>query len=176
MRVFIAVDLPNNVKDYVYSLHRLVDHKLASVNWVRKENLHATLKFLGDIDMDTLGKVKERMASVKFNPFKMKLTKIGYFPSASSIRVVWVGLEPAEPLIGLHQKVDIELMGLFPQEKQFSVHLTIGRVKSVEKRKELREKLDSLKIEPLEFEVKNFKMMKSDLQKGEPLYEELAVF
>ena len=176
MRVFIAVDLPENVKDYVYSLHKLIDSKLAYVNWISRENLHVTLKFLGEVDRCTLGMVKERMASVKLKPFKLKLTKIGYFPSASSIRAVWVGLEPAEQLIDLHQKVDLELMGLFQLEKQFSAHLTIGRVKSVEKKKEFMEKLDSMKIEPLEFEVNNFKLMKSDLQKGRPIYEEIAVF
>ncbi len=176
MRVFFAVDLPDTVKDYLYNLHKLVDHKLAHVSWVQKKNLHVTLKFLGEVDRYTLGKLKERVATIKFKPFKMKLTKVGYFPSASSIRVVWVGMEPAELLIDLHQKVDLELIGLFPQEQQFSAHLTLGRVKSIEKKKEFKEKLDSLKIEPLEFEVKNFKMMKSDLQKEGPIYEELAVF
>jgi len=176
MRLFIAVDIPEEIKDYLVTIRNKISSDFAKIRWVTKEQMHITLKFLGEVAETNLNKIRTCLNSVQYTKFDVKLSNIGVFPTENYIRVIWVGLEPKDKIISLQQKVDYSLKDLFKRERDFKVHLTLARVKFVKDKKKLSEVLKSLKIDDLTFTVNNFKLMKSTLTPKGPIYEELALY
>ena len=68
---------------------------------------------------------------MNFSNFNIKLHGVGVFPNENYIKVIWVSLNPKEEVIGLQQKIDSELLNLFPKDQRFSAHMTFGRVKFI---------------------------------------------
>src|SRR3989344_6627379 len=175
MRCFIACDLPKEIKDYLFEIENKIRDSNAKINFVAKSRFHGTLKFLGDIDGNLLKEVKERLKKVRFKSFKVRLDKLGIFPNQNYIRVIWIGLKPAGKVIELQQKIDSELLDLFKKDQEFSAHLTLGRVKFIKDKKKFLENL-KLKVEDKEFEINEFKLMKSELSKDGPNYFEIEKY
>ncbi|MAG50532.1 RNA 2',3'-cyclic phosphodiesterase [archaeon] len=171
MRVFIAIELPKEVRDYLYVVQKKIGGKEAKIKWVSKKNIHLTLKFLGEITEERLDKLKEILKNIKFKSFKIKLSKIGVFPNENQIRVVWVGLKPEEKILELQRKIDESLLELFPTDQKFISHLTLGRVKLIKQKNEFIEKLNNFNVEEMSFEINEFKLIKSKLTKDGPSYE-----
>src|SRR3989344_3439197 len=98
MRIFIAVDLPKEVKNYLYDLQKelQVEKKYNKINWIAKKNLHLTLRFLGDITKEELSKVEEELERIRLNKFEAILKGTGIFPNEIIPRIVWVGLKTKE--------------------------------------------------------------------------------
>ncbi len=139
MRSFIAVDIKNEkVEAAVEELKKIK----ADVKTVEPQNLHLTLKFLGEIPEDAVEKIYAAMQlSLKsFQPFDVSLRSIGVFPSLKYMRVVWVGFkEGREKLIEMQRSLESNLRELnFKPENRFDPHLTIGRVKSQRGKEELK--------------------------------------
>jgi len=177
MRCFVAIEIPEEVKSYLYELQRMLSHgSFAKVTWVHKKNLHVTLKFLGEVPEHKVDAVKSALSSVKFSSFSLRLKGIGFFPNEKKPRVIWVGLEPDFQLIALQQKIDEALLSLFPAEQHFEAHLTIGRIKFVKKKEEFLALLKKICIKLLEFKVSSFKLMKSELTREGPIYSLLEEF
>ncbi len=176
MRAFIAIDTSDEVKDYLYNFQKKLKKDYVKVSWVHKKNLHATLKFIGEADEKQIEKAREVLRQIKFRPFKLKLKGIGFFPSSKEPRVIWIGLVPEEPLIQLQRKIDEELLALFAGEQKFQSHLTIGRIKFVKKADEFAKNAKELKVDELEFEVKSFQLMKSELSTSGPSYSLIEEF
>lgn len=139
MRSFIAVDIKNEKIEAAVEELRKVK---ADVKVVEPQNLHLTLKFLGEIPEDVIEKIYAAMqASLKsFQPFSVSLRSIGVFPNLKYMRVVWIGFkEGREKLIELQHSLDANLRKLnFKPENRFDPHLTIGRVKSPRGKEELK--------------------------------------
>jgi len=132
MRLFIGIFLPREVLDYLYEVQNNLKKSLpAKITWVHKKILHLSLKFLGEVNENKIDEIKEKLNKIKFKPFKVKLDKIGVFPNENYIKVIWVSLNPKEEVIGLQQKIDSELLNLFPKDQRFSAHMTFGRVKFI---------------------------------------------
>lgn len=132
MRLFVAVELPRSLRA---SLAGVCEQgRRGGVRWVPAENVHLTLKFLGDVDERLLPQLKEALAAVAAAaaPFALSLAGRGCFPSVRAPRVIWVGVgEGAEEAGALARAVEQALKPLgFPAEnRRFKPHLTIGRVK-----------------------------------------------
>jgi 2'-5' RNA ligase len=93
------------------------------------------------------------------------------------IRVVWIGIEPKNTICELQKQIDEALSPLFKKEKDFQPHITLARVKTVENKKQFAELVKNLKVKPLKFEVKEFKLIQSQLRGPEgPLYTDSAVY
>ncbi|MFH1637005.1 MAG: RNA 2',3'-cyclic phosphodiesterase [Candidatus Woesearchaeota archaeon] len=176
MRLFVAIDLPKEVKDYLFELGRKLNKGFAKVRWVPKKNLHMTCKFIGEVEEGRLPEIKERLSKVKIEPIKCRLSKLGWFPGDNEVRVIWVGAEPEEEIIGLQQSVDAELLDLFPSDQKFTAHLTLGRVAFLKKRKEFLGLLKETSIEKLKFTIDKIKLYKSTLKKEGPQYEVLESY
>ncbi len=136
IRAFIAVQLPDEVKDALGEVQRALKSRVSpsAVRWVRPEQMHLTLFFLGDTDTDKLPSVRDAMDVVATShaPFVMRLGGVGCFPNARRPRVVWVGLAEEEAqLVSLKAALDASLAPLdwTPDDKPFRAHLTLGRVK-----------------------------------------------
>jgi len=174
MRLFIAFDIPESVKEQLVSIQEQIKTD-AKINWVKQENMHLTLKFLGEVAEDKVDDVKKKLSSVKFKPFEVVVSEIGVFPSENYIRVIWVGLKDDESM----QRLAKDVRGVLPEFKddyEFKAHLTIARVKFVKDKKALVDELKSIKVKSEKFKVENFKLYKSTLTGSGPVYEEVAVF
>jgi 2'-5' RNA ligase len=106
----------------------------ADVTWVPTEKIHLTLKFLGNTDDSLIPKIKEQISKklLHYNAFYIKIVGVGCFPSEKRPRVLWVGMENSDILQSIQKEMDTEVAGLgFAREdRPFSPHLTIGRVRS----------------------------------------------
>ncbi|NQU97832.1 RNA 2',3'-cyclic phosphodiesterase [Candidatus Woesearchaeota archaeon] len=173
MRLFIAVEAPKELKEFFVKLQKQVD-KGAKINLTKE--FHLTLKFLGEIDEKKLKEVKAKLKEIKHEPFKIKTSNLGVFPTESYIKVVWMGLKPYDRINELQKKIDEQLKDMFPEDKRFHPHITLGRVKFVEDKKKFIDNLKSIKVEEKEFEVKDFRLKKSTLTPEGPVYEDLEIY
>lgn len=168
MRLFISLDIPEEIKKEITKIQkRLPEFKGKKTE---KQNLHLTLKFLGEVPFSKLDEIKNKLSEIKLPEFKTKISKLGFF-SKSEIRIIWLLMSDCEKL---QKEVDEKLSEIFPKEKRFMGHLTIARVKSVENKKEFIEALESLdKIRNFEreFSVKEFNLMQSVLNPSGPEYK-----
>lgn len=132
MRLFVAAELPAGHRAALADVCER--GRSGGVRWVPAENVHLTLKFLGEVDGEKVAKIEEALAAVAAGaePFTLSLSDCGCFPNSRAPRVLWVGLgEGAEAAAALAAAVDRALEPLgFPREKRpFKAHLTIGRAK-----------------------------------------------
>lgn len=169
-RCFIAIDLPGEVKNEIVKIQNQLPEFRGKLT--EKNNLHLTLKFLGEIEEEMISKAEEKLKCIKFKKFKAKLGGIGIF-SESFIRIVWIKLENCDKL---QEEVDKSLNSLFKKEKRFMSHLTIARVKLVKDKRKFIDLLDKIKIAPVEFEASSFALKKSTLTKQGSVYEDLMRF
>jgi len=173
MRTFIAIDFLEEVKEELSKAQKKLPE--AKMTIVKKENIHLTMKFLGELNDNEVNKVKEVLRKMKFERFKAKLGEIGVFPNPSFIGVVWIGIEPKERFIEIHDKIDEELSKQgFRKDKAFESHATLARVKWLKDKKNFVEKLQKIKIKPIEFEVSSIALKKSVLTREGPVYEDIA--
>ena len=148
MRTFIAIELSEEIKDSLAQIQSHLKYAGADVKWVDKDNIHLTLKFLGEIDDKICEKVKAALDEIAEStaPFELSLKDIGAFPKIEFPRVIWVGLDKgAKESTELAAKVDEALsrLGFDKETHPFAAHLTIGRVRSPKNKEELREKVSS---------------------------------
>ncbi len=179
LRAFIAIEIPNEIKKEIASqtagLHRVVAH---SVRWVAPENIHLTLKFLGEIsstNIDFLAQALKTEAS-QHAPFEITVGGLGAFPNTRRARVIWVGLEIPPGLDKLRYNIEAAAarLGYPVDDKSFSAHLTIGRVReqiSSAEAQALRDALENIKVGILgTFAAKFVHLFRSDLKPGGPVY------
>lgn len=172
MRLFVAVELPDNIKDALYSLQsEIKKSSYAKVNWIFKKNFHLTIKFLGEVTEDNIEELKIKLRSIKYNKFKARLANMGFYPNDFKINIVWVGIEPADKFIELQKMVDSETMNF--GDFKSGAHITLGRVKIIKNKKQFKEKIKDIKIKDLDFEINSFTLFKSVLSKNGPNYTTL---
>ncbi len=176
MRTFIAVGISSDAREKIAQIQAEFRKGDADVKWVEPENLHVTLKFLGEVSEDKLSGIieKTRLALSEISNFRVHLSRIGSFPNLKSPRVVWVGTsEGKEGLKKLNEKIEEYLSHLgFPREKrEFSAHLTIGRVRSPREKGKLVNKIEELGSTDVgEFSVDKVLLMESQLSSKGPTY------
>ncbi len=134
IRSFIAVSLSSEVISGIESVVRELGRCDAAVKWVKPSDLHVTLKFLGDMDKEMIPDVAEaiKLSAAGIGPFSLEVAGIGYFPHKKAPRIIWAGIEEGGRILSrLSNELNDRLMPLgFPKEdKGFTPHITIGRVK-----------------------------------------------
>ncbi len=180
MRCFIAVPLDNELRKNVKKIQKKFKILENSLKFVKSENLHITVKFLGNVNKTQIEQIKQnvRVALKNREPFQMEICGIGVFPSINYVRVIWLGVENGrEELIKLMKNVDekFERLG-FKREKNYVPHLTLARVKNVrvnekEKLKKLIEELKNVRIGCMK--VSTLVLYRSELLPSGPVYTEL---
>lgn len=179
MRTFIAIDLPGNIKEELAALQGEMRRAGADISWTRPENIHLTLKFLGEIDKKILGEIEQlcRACADRHEPFGLHLHGTGFFPNPRHPRVLWAGLAGAvEAVEQLQEEIDaaMEALGFEREEKDFRPHLTLGRIRSNKNIRELQAIAESYSLPELSFEVGEVVIMKSDLHPQGASYSQLA--
>lgn len=172
IRSFIALEIPEEIKNEVYQHIENFKKDNLPVKWVEKKNLHITLIFLGEQDLNFLNKVKEILKNVSnnFKPFYINLTNFGFFPTAKKPRVFWIGIKKNREIITkIVEELNNELkkIDFKPEEREFFPHLTIGRFKASFN----AEKYLLLKYESKDFLIDRITLFKSTLTSEGPIYE-----
>jgi 2'-5' RNA ligase len=143
-RAFISVDVGDRI-DW-HSLRKELSDVDRGVRPVKPEQLHLTLRFLGDTDEGLVDDLKALMArSVEgVDPFRLAFDGVGAFPNARKPRVVWIGLQGADPLLGIARRLEEGVVDLgWKREKRgFRPHATVARVKFVKRQGRLKSLLD----------------------------------
>ena len=181
LRTFIAVETPDDVQAALRRLIAELSTDAAAVRWVRPENVHLTLKFLGDVDETEIHRVchSARDAAEGSVAFQVPCIGVGAFPSPARPRTVWVGIQDPEGLLDeLHRRLEKTLRPLgFPREKRkYHPHLTLGRLRYNRRGgDELREQIEQQKnLEIGTLDVRRLVVFSSDLTPDGPVYTALA--
>lgn len=173
MRCFISLKLPKEVRDYLSEIQEEIKKEnLFHGKFTSPENLHLTLKFLGETDEKKLKEIEKRLEKIEFREFAAELRNAGFFGN-KKYGIIWIRLSNCE---NLQRKVDGSLSGLFKPEDRFMSHLTIARTKKIQDKKKLITFLNNLKISPIKFKVAGFYLMNSRLFKDGPEYSVLKEF
>ncbi|WP_297417835.1 RNA 2',3'-cyclic phosphodiesterase [Thermococcus sp.] len=180
MRAFIAIEVGDEVRSNLLKAQERIGTKSAKIKFVERENLHVTLKFLGEIDDATVEEVKKALAEIakRHKKHRVRVKGIGVFPNPNYVRVIWAGVENDEGIKAIATDVEREMRRLgFKKEKDFVAHITIGRVKFVRDKLELAMALKDLANEDFgEFNVEAIELKKSTLTPKGPIYETVARF
>jgi 2'-5' RNA ligase len=178
MRTFIAVELTEEFKKKIEEVQTPLKRLGTDVSWVKPGNVHATLKFLGEVSEDKIEKVfggaEKALEGIK--GFKLSLKDLGCFPNMRKPRVVWIGVEKGkEELSIMAGKIEQEMENIgYPKENRgFSPHLTIGRVKSSKNIEKLAEQIKKTSFQTEEIEIKEVVVMKSQLNPAGAVYTPL---
>jgi len=181
LRLFVAVDLSDEAKRALSGLLSRLKGLDSGVRWVAPENLHVTLKFLGNVEEGKVEAIRGALSGALsgFKPFAIRLKGLGAFPSAKRPRVVWMGVEEGnEELSALARAVEVALERLgFPREgREFVAHVTLGRVKSRASGGLLRFLERPEGIPEVRQEVREVVLMRSVLRPEGPEYTPLFKF
>lgn len=175
MRLFLAIVPPPAVQRAAAAVIGTLRHPGDDVAWVKEENLHFTLRFLGEVGDSALGDVARaaREAAATHAPFDAALGAAGAFPSPKRARVLWLGLaRGAEPMQALAAGLEdaLETRGFAKDERGFSAHLTIGRVR--EPRDDWSGRLTGAGADPeaCTFRVDHIALVQSRLARGGSIY------
>jgi 2'-5' RNA ligase len=186
MRIFCAVDLPEDVRERVAAhISRLreaiaADASPLKVGWERPEKLHLTLKFLGDVEaarIEALTRAATR-AAAEMGRFALTLEEAGSFPASGNARVIWLGLrDGTNQLAALHARLEEECAREnFPREaRPFHPHITIARIRVPNAAaRRLAQLHRESGFAPASFDVEEFIVMRSQLGTGGSRYTPLS--
>jgi len=175
MRTFIAIDLNKECKAEIIKIQKTLSKKnLFNGKFTEDENLHLTLKFLGEISEEQVIEVKKRLTEIKFKEFFAEISEIGVFNKDFN-KIIWIKLN-GKGIWDLQKQIDDKLKDFFPVESRFMSHITIARVKNVSNKSGFLEYLKSIKPQKIQFLVKEFSLKKSELASVGPKYEDLEVY
>jgi 2'-5' RNA ligase len=183
IRSFLAFELPSQIREQIEEISRELRQSSLPVRWVRTENIHLTVIFLGSVGEDIIDDIKEKVGVIaeRFSAVKISLNGVGVFPNWRRPRVFWVGLDgEIENLSNLRNELQAELkaLGFKPEKRAFRPHLTLGRFKSsLERDEELKWILDRFHdINSDAHYLSELILFKSDLKPGGPLYTRMAAW
>jgi 2'-5' RNA ligase len=185
-RVFIAINLDSEIKEYIAKIQerieQLSDNLHGKIKLVEKENLHISLKFLGNLNSMAIEKTKEvlQRVSQQYQPFLIDLSKnIGMFPNFKRPRVIWIGVGKGKnKIIEIYQALENELKAesFYQTENNFSAHITLARIKYIKNSQKMVDYLKTIKIDNLSQKVLSIYLMESCLTNEGPIYHVLKDF
>jgi len=176
VRAFIALEIPEDIRGRIMEVEANVSSSGADVKLVEKENLHVTMKFLGDISPETINKVQAAMGSIKGGNFPIEVRGTGVFPNPRRPRVLWVGVgSGGDRVVSIFRQLDGEVAKLgFRTDREFTPHITIGRVRTPRNQNELLGALDRYKTTVFGSTlVERIVLKKSALTSSGPVYSNL---
>lgn len=178
MRLFIAIELPEWLRERIVRIQDSLRGFRCSIAWVKEENLHITLKFLGDVEEERLESISKtiRRVALSSSPFKLKVKRVGCFPTLRGPRVVWVGVEDSDSLISLKEGIEMALeeIGFEREKRPFHPHITFGRIKKIPEEGWIKKLLSFGGVEMGTFEVCSISLFRSLLKPRGAVYTKLV--
>ncbi|HEX9111232.1 MAG TPA: RNA 2',3'-cyclic phosphodiesterase [Terriglobales bacterium] len=129
MRIFIGIDLDDEVRTKIARFLEGVRGFAPDARWVRPESLHITLKFIGEQKLERVDAISERLRRVEGRAMDIRLGEHGFFPTAKAPRVFWIGIQAGPELAALASNIDTGVadLGIPREDRPFSPHLTLAR-------------------------------------------------
>ncbi len=177
IRSFIAIEFSEGVVKEVARVQEALSHMKFHGKMTELENLHLSLKFLGEIEPAKVEKVREILRTIKFEGFEAKLGDIGIFHMKGDPRIVWIKIL-GKGIYDLQAKIDetLEKERLFLREERFMSHLTIARIKYVKDKKGFENYVRNISVRDLKLKVESFVLKRSELKESGPVYTTLEEF
>lgn len=177
MRLFTAIDLPSEI---LLRLERLLSalRPEALIKWSPLDNLHITTKFIGEWQETRVPELNDALRTVvRRHPFEVELKDLGWFPGDRSPRVLWLGVESNSELAALAAEIEQALIavGIAKEERSFSPHLTLARIKGPVPLSNLRKKVQDMQPAAMgRFLVTRFSLFRSRPGTNASIYEKLS--
>ena len=181
LRLFIAIETPPYILPQISAICYRLRTSDADVKWEPDEKLHATLKFLGNVDEKLLPEIVLSMKGVGLTnpPLLLKYKGVGCFPNQRAPKVIWMGIEDLNgSLNSLQEKTESEFvpLGFEREERRFHAHVTLGRVKGGRKIQSLLRMMDSITFESQPVAIQEIALIKSELKSSGSVYTTLGTF
>jgi len=183
LRTFIAVDFPPETLTKIAKIigYFKTQTPMDALKWVSAENLHLTIKFIGDIPKDKLVQIRMiiKEALVDKLPFKIGIGGLGMYPNKNNPRVIWLGVTYDQTLRDIHHVLNHSLKnaGIEPDKRDYSPHITIARIRQrtqEETRQEIGATLSKFKVDSLgEIKINEIILYQSELTRKGPIYTPL---
>ncbi|MCG8510634.1 MAG: RNA 2',3'-cyclic phosphodiesterase [Rhodospirillales bacterium] len=171
MRLFVGLPLPEEIRERLGQLCS----GLPDARWVRPENLHVTLRFIGEVDDDVAEDLDSALRALRVANFSVTLDGLGSFSRGRRVHAVWAGVEAGEAIGHLHEKVESAIVraGFEPEGRKFTPHVTLARLKGTPVRRiaEFMESRNGFFAGP--FMAGRFTLFRSHLGHGGAHYEAL---
>jgi 2'-5' RNA ligase len=181
VRAFLAFDIDNaDVKQNLTRMQQAALKTGADLKLVETENIHMTIRFLGDITPDIVEKIFVEMQKISFKPFPVQLTGLGVFPNLNYPRVLWAGIaQGATQLQSIFTQIEprLQALGFPPEHNAFSPHLTIARIRSPHNKTQLATLVTkNTQYDFGSVEAKCFRLKRSELTPRGPIYTTLKEY
>ncbi|MEM4837887.1 MAG: RNA 2',3'-cyclic phosphodiesterase [Desulfurococcaceae archaeon] len=179
MRVFVAIDIGSiEVLEKLSRFRDFIVSTGADLKPVDNENLHVTIRFIGEVPVRIVTEICNNLLKIVFKPFKIHVRGVGAFPSVTKPRVIWAGVsEGADELIKIHDEVEnmVRKLGIPPDRERFIPHITLARVRSDRGLSELAKIIaENYNYDFGEFVVKEIVLKKSILTPSGPIYSNIC--
>src|SRR5262245_39239229 len=131
MRVFLAIDVPSEIRERLASVQEKIRPAATGARWVAPESIHVTLKFIGEMPEKRREEIDQALRGLTWKHIKVNVRGVGFFPGTRSPRVFWAGLEAAS-IEGLAGEIDnrLERAGFDRERRAFRPHLTLARARN----------------------------------------------
>jgi len=129
MRLFLALDIPDAIRDRISRFVEGVAGFAPDARWAKPESLHVTLKFIGEQPDSVVEPIKQALSTIESSPPEIHFRGYGFFPTAKSARVFWIGMEATPQLAALATAIDDKMpaLGIPKEDRAYSPHLTLAR-------------------------------------------------
>ncbi len=126
IRLFVGIEVPGELRRRM----ALIQTGVERARWVAEENIHLTLRFIGEVAEDVAGDAADALATVHAKPFALRVDGAGHFESRKRVRALWLGVERSDALLGLRERIESALVraGLEPERRKYMPHITIARL------------------------------------------------
>lgn len=174
-RIFIALTFEDEVIKEVARVQEILGSWKFHGKLTELENLHLTLKFLGEIDENKINEVKNILKNINSKKFECKLDHAGIFNVKGNPKIAWIKLN-GKGIFDLQKKIDESLLKNFKKEERFTSHLTIARIKYVNDKIGFRKYVENMGVKNISFKISSFQLIKSDLKSTGPVYTVLEEY
>jgi 2'-5' RNA ligase len=167
IRLFVALELPEAVRSRL----SLLQGGVPGARWASDEQLHLTLRFIGEVDDNVAHDIDDALAGIRAPAFTLELAGVGEF-GGKNPRALWAGVRPSEALLHLQKKVETALqrIGLPAEERKFSAHVTLARLRGASREKVVQFLTHHALFGSGPFEVDRFVLFSSHLGSGGSVY------
>ena len=172
LRLFVGLELP----DGVIARLNIMCSGIPGARWVAPENMHLTLRFIGEVDEPTAADIDYALRQIELDAFDLELNGLGTFGKATNAHTLWAGTTPSPDLVRLRAKVESAMVrsGQAPEERKFAPHVTLARMTRVDpiRLQQFIEGNGLFRAGP--FRVEQFVLFESRQGNGGPVYTALA--
>lgn len=180
LRAFIAIELSPEIRNKIKEISTSLQEKLKDepIRWVSPDNIHLTIKFLGEVSLAHLEELKKMLAEEgnRHSTFEIEVGKLGAYPNNQRPRVIWIGVSPPSELINIQRRIEdqVKHLGAAGEDRPFSPHLTLGRAARQANLSQILKTgqiVEAYQIGVLGvMQVKSIHLFKSDLRPGGAVY------